>query len=530
MSEPIRSVVVVGGGSAGFLAALTLRRMLPQLKLTVVHSPDIPVIGVGESTTSAIAVHLHQILGIDQTEFHREVRPSWKLGLRFEWGAADVPHFNYTFDRYLDTRARGLGKWLGYYCLADTKDASTFYALMDRDKSPAKMQGSKFTVDPRATYHLPNKRFIAYMQRKSEEAGATVIADEVMGVVQDESGDVASLKLKSGGEVAGDLFIDCSGFGSLLLGDTLEEPYISYGDALFCDRAVIGSWERDDAVRPYTTMTTMDHGWAWRIDFAEAVTRGYVFSSQFVSDDAAAQELKEKNPELGEDPDLRVLRFPSGRRARHVVRNVAAVGNASGFVEPLEATSLHLIVEQLYELAWGLIDTNNRLTSELRDLLNEHFEVLWDDVRDFLALHYKYNFHSDSLFWQHCREETPLGHAEPLVAAYRELGPSRLLGRLQRSGGIFGFGGYMAMLVGMQLPTDARVELTPQEAKAWRAVQNGHRKEAAQTMAMRPALARAHGDGAGAGAAPESVPVVGRNQACPCGSGKKYKFCHAAVR
>lgn len=529
MTEPIRSIVVVGGGSAGFLAALTLRRMLPAIPLTVVHSPDIPVIGVGESTTSAIAVHLHQNLGINQAEFHREVRPSWKLGLRFEWGAADVPHFNYTFDRYLDKNAPGLGKWLGYYCLTDTKDASTFYALMDRDKSPAALQGSKFSLDPRTTYHLPNKRFIAYMQRKSEEAGATVIADEVEGVVQAESGDVASLTLKSGREIAGDLFIDCSGFGSLLLGKTLEEPSVSYQDALFCDRAVVGSWERDDAVKPYTTISTMEHGWAWRIEFAEAVTRGYVYASQFVSDDDAAQELREKNPELGEDPDLRVLRFPSGRRERNVVRNVAAVGNASGFVEPLEATSLHLIVEQIHNLALGLIDTNHRLTPSLRDLLNAHFVGLWDDVRDFLALHYKYNFHSDSPFWRHCREETPLGRIEAMVEMYRELGPSRLLGRVMHPGTIFGLGGYLAMLVGMQLPTEARVELTPAEAKAWRAVQDGHRKEAAQTLQMRPALERAYGHGAGTGTT-ESVPVVGRNEACPCGSGKKYKFCHAAVR
>ena len=128
------------------------------------------------------------------------------------------------------------------------------------------------------------------------------------------------------------------------------------------------------------TITTLEHGWAWRIEFAEAVTRGDVYASQFVSDDEAAQELKEKNPELGEDPDLRVLRFPSGRRERNVVRNVAAVGNASGVVEPLEATSLHLIVEQLHNLASGLIDTNHRLTPSLRTLLNTHFVGLWDDV------------------------------------------------------------------------------------------------------------------------------------------------------
>ena len=488
------------------------------------------MIGVGESTTPAVPLHLHENLGIDRVEFHREVQPSWKLGLRLEWGAAGVPHFNFAFDSHLETPARGLTKPVASCCLVDRKDCSPFNALMDRDKAPARMQGSRLTLDLRTAYHLPNARFIAYLQRKSEAAGATVIADEVVEAPQDEGGDVASLTLKSGRAVAGDLFIDCSGFRSLLLGDTLGEPYVSYGDALFCDRAVIGSWERDDAIRPYTTTSTMEHGWAWRIDIPEAVTRGYVYSSQFVSDEDAAQELTEKNPELGEDPDLRVLRFPSGRRERNVVRNVAAVGNASGFVEPLEATSLQLIIEQVFTLASGLIDTNHRLTPQLRNALNQLFVELWDDVRDFLALHYKYNFHSDSPFWRHCREETPLGRAEALVGMYRELGPSLLLGRLMNRIGIFEFGGYLTMLVAMQLPTDARVELTPQEAKAWRAVQDGHRRAAAQAMAMRPALAHANGNSAGAGAAPESAPVVGRNDACPCGSGKKYKRCHAAVR
>ena len=492
MSEPIRSVVVVGGGSAGFLAAVTFRRMLPRVKLTVVHSPDIPVIGVGESTTPAIPLHIHEILGIDRGEFHREVRPSWKMGLRFEWGAADLPHFNYTFDQYLDKPVRGLGKWAAFYCLADNKDSSAFQAFMDRNKAPMLQRSGGFSLDPRATYHLPNTRFIDFLQRKAEAAGATLLADEVVGVTQTESGDVASLRLKSGRDLSGDLFIDCSGFGSRLLGKTLGEPWLSYQDALFCDRAVIGSWQRDDLIRPYTTVTTMDDGWAWRIDFPEVVTRGYVFSSAFCSDDEAAEELKAKNPELGEDPDLRVLRFPSGRYERHWVRNVVAVGNASGFVEPLEATSLHLIIEQLYNLTWALRDADARPGPELHDLLNDRFGRVWDDVRDFLALHYKYNYHSDTPFWRHCREETPLGGAADLVDAYGRIGPSRLLGNLVTGGGMFGYGGYMAMLVGMQVPTEMRTTLSDREAKAWRAHRDTHRKAATLAPPMRRALANAH--------------------------------------
>ena len=246
MPEPIRSAVVVGGGSAGFLAALTFRRMLPQIKLTVVHSPDIPIIGVGESTTPAVPVHLHEHLGIDRNEFHKEVRPSWKLGLRFEWGAKDVLHFNYTFDKYLDQRIEGLSRWNAFYCLHDMRDASTFNAIMDRDRSPANIRNGRLSLDPRATYHIPNASFIDFLERKSVASGAELIADQVVSVERNESGGVKSLKLAGGRELEADLFIDCSGFGSLLLGQTLEEPYISYRDALYCDRAVVGSWLRAD--------------------------------------------------------------------------------------------------------------------------------------------------------------------------------------------------------------------------------------------------------------------------------------------
>ena len=495
MSGPIRSAVVVGGGSAGFLAALTFRRMLPRIQLTVVHSPEIPIIGVGESTTGRVPLHLHESLGISRDEFHRQVRPSWKLGLRLEWGAADVPHFNYSFDRYLEKHVPGLDKRAAYYCLADPKDCSVFNAMMDRARSPVTLEGRQFAIDPRAAYHLPNKRFVDYLQSQSRESGATLIEDEVQDVVRAESGDVERLRLKSGREVTGDLFIDCSGFRSLLLGETMDEPYLSYANTLFCDQAVVGSWRRHDKILPYTTASTMDHGWAWRIDFPDAVTRGYVFSSAFCSDEEAWQELRLKNPELGDD--ARLLAFPSGRYARHWVRNVFAVGNASGFVEPLEATALHLIVEQLYRLADGLIDSDAVPTPGLRSLLNEAFESGWDDVRDFLALHYKYNYHADTPFWRHCRAETSLGGASALVEAYERIGPSLLLKRLI-DGEYFEYEGYTSMLVGLRVPTDARRELSVEEATAWQRYQRGVRNSAVRTMPMREALERAHGTTPGA--------------------------------
>ena len=496
MTEPIRSAVVVGGGSAGFLAALTFRRMLPQIKLAVVHSPDIPIIGVGESTTPAVPVHLHEHLGIDRSEFHKEVRPSWKLGLRFEWGAKDAPHFNYTFDSYLDKRVEGLPKWNAFYCLHDMRDASAFNAIMDRDRSPAALRNGRLSLDPRAAYHIPNASFIDFLQRKSAAAGAELIADQVVSVERRGSGGVRSLRLAGGRELEADLFIDCSGFGSILLGKALEEPYISYRGTLYCDRALVGSWQRADfpetgVIRPYTTMTTMKHGWCWRIDFADAVTRGYVYSSQFCTEAEAEFELRALQPQLA-GADLRLLKFPSGRRERYIVENVAAVGNAAGFVEPLEATSLHLIIEQLYNLAWALVDSDRILSDSLRMLLNERFGSTWDDVRDFLALHYKYNEHQDTPFWRHCRAESPLGPIQDVVDHYAVLGPSRFLGRLTTNATMFGYSGYTSMLLGLRVPTAAKPELSRRERARWDAYRASNAKAAAQTLSMKQALPRAY--------------------------------------
>ena len=499
MSEPIRRIAVVGGGSAGFLAALTFRTMLPAVRLTVVHSPDIPVIGVGESTTPAVPVHLHEHLGIDRNEFHREVRPSWKLGLKFEWGAKDVPHFNYTFDRYLDQRIEGLSRWNAFYCLHDMRDASAFNAIMDRNRSPATIRQGRLNLDPRATYHLPNASFIDFLERKSAAAGAELIADQVVGVERSESGGVKSLRLAGGRELEADLFIDCSGFASVLLGRALEEPFRSYRDALYCDRALVGSWSRadfpeDDIIRPYTTMTTMKHGWCWRIDFEGLVTRGYVYSSQFCSEEEAESELRALQLQLA-GAELRLLKFPSGRRERYIVHNVAAVGNASGFVEPLEATSLHLIIEQLYNLAWALVDADLILTDSLRQLLNERFGSTWDDVRDFLALHYKFNQHQDTPFWRHCRAESPLGQIQDMVDHYAQVGPSRLLARLTSNATIFGYGGYTSMLLGLRVPTSAKPELTRQERERWTQYRKSNAAAAAQTLQMRQALNLAYRGG-----------------------------------
>ena len=487
MNQPIRKLIVVGGGSAGFMAALTLVKRLPAVQVEVVHSPDIPVIGVGESTTVAIPRFLHDELQIDRQEFFRAVEPSWKLGLRLEFGVPEITHFNYPFDLQIQRLVPGSRTTVGYSMLADPVDASLFGALMDRGQSPCRVSNGRFASDSRSAYHIKNDKYIAYLEKKFVAAGGRTIAGEVASVTQHANGHVASLMLKDGREVAGDFFVDCSGFRSLLLGKTLGTKFISFAKSLLCDTAIVGQWNRsDNEIRPYTTCTTMNHGWCWRIDFHDLVTRGYVHSSAFCSVEEAMREMKEKNPQLGDD--LRVLKFPSGRYENFWVGNVAGVGNASGFVEPLEATALHMIVEQSHFLSLALADGGLRIVPAIQAVENNRIGRLWDDIRNFLALHYRFNRKLDTPFWRHCQAEVDLAGAATIVDYYRAVGPSGLLSGLLDPVSMFGVHGYLLVLLGQQVPTVAEKPTSPQDVAAWRSLRELFRAEAASSLPMRAAL------------------------------------------
>ncbi|MEC8834672.1 MAG: tryptophan halogenase family protein [Pseudomonadota bacterium] len=487
MCKAIQRVVILGGGSAGWLSALSFKRGLPQLDVTLVQSAEIPVIGVGESTTDFIPHFLHNILGLDRKQFYEEVRPSWKLGNKFLWGHPDDSHFHYTFDHVMDTEVLGMDKRSAFFCLDDFRDASHSCALMDRDLAPCLLTpNGSYAVQEAFGYHIPNRAFLDYLKRKGQELGVTLIEGEVNAAPQDASGNVTSLDLVDGRSVGADLFIDASGFKSLLIDGVLEEPLVSYDRSLFCDSAVIGGWPRDGKILPYTTAETMEHGWCWRIEFLDQVTRGYVFSSAFCDVDAAVAELKDKNPEL--TGDVRTVRFGSGRRQRYWRGNVAAIGNAAGFVEPLEATALHMIIEQAWSMVLILRDSNCRPPQVMIDKENERYSRLWDDIRDFLALHYKFNTRCDSPFWQHCRQETPLGNAEELVDFYRLAGPSRVCDAYITPGSIFGYNGYLLILVGQRVKTQYQNRFNASQLQTWELYREGIRRDIANTVPVREGL------------------------------------------
>jgi tryptophan halogenase len=315
-----------------------------------------------------------------------------------------------------------------------------------------------------------------------------IVEDTVAQVKQDESG-VSELLMTSGRSERADFYVDASGFASVLLGKAFDEPFESFKSSLFCDRAIVGGWDRaaDEIIKPYTTCETMEAGWAWQIEHENRVNRGYVYSSNFISDDAAEREFRQKNPKVG---PTRVVKFITGCYQRGWVKNVMAIGNASGFVEPLEATALGVIAMQSRLLADTLIDSGRAPTPSHIAEYNEYHRINWSAIRAFIAVHYKFNTRLDTEFWRACREKvdlTPI--AQRVVDFYRQNGPSRLWEpTLLHSLDQFGLAGYYALLLGQQVPYERRWQPSERELKIWNERKQKMQKTAQTALSVKDAL------------------------------------------
>jgi tryptophan 7-halogenase len=461
MPKPISSVLVVGEGSAGLLAALALKTQFPQLDVQILASTRKPIIGVGESTTGSIPFFLHSNLDLEPRRFHRAVRPTWKVGLRFErWGADASNSFNFAFDKQILRQDHRLPLRRGVYYGALGRDLALSSALIRRHKSP--ILRDSVTGEHRFYpfgYHIENQRFTAFLATVARERGIRFHDGELRQIFTDESGAVSSIQIDTGESYTADFFVDCTGFSSRFL-NHLGVKFISYSDALACDTAIVGEWERDEPIRACTTCTTMECGWMWRIEHIEKINQAYVFSSNHISeDDARAEYLRETRRSPSQ---VRTIRFPSGRYETCWVKNVVAVGNSSGFVEPLESTGLHMISSQV---RWLIRDLElGLLCLSAARIANYNVQAAqrWDDVRDFIAIHYKFNRASGSEFWRWCNSSIPLGALQGFVDTYEEVGPA-LASMIPDPGergfnvlppwSIFGFAGYLTLLVGMRVPT-----------------------------------------------------------------------------
>jgi tryptophan 7-halogenase len=401
----IRNIVIVGGGSAGWMTAAALAQNLKQdCVITLIESEDIGTVGVGEATIPPIRT-FNEMLGIDEREFVKQTKGSFKLGIEFvDWAKIGHRYFHPFGPHGRDFDVVPLHQyWLR--ARADGETAS----LDDHSMAWAMARDGRFnrpSADPRSVlstfdyaYHFDAGLYARYLRQYSETRGVTRVEGKVGDVtVNGGTGFVESVTMEDGRVLAADFFIDCSGFRGLLIEGALKTGYEDWSHWLPCDRAVAMPCENVGPPTPYTRSTAREAGWQWRIPLQHRTGNGYVYCSQFMDEGRAAELLASRldGKALG---DPRPLRFVTGKRKRNWNKNVVAIGLSSGFLEPLESTSLHLIQANISKLLalfpdrsfdQATIDEFNRISS------NET-----ERIRDFLILHYKLTTRDDSELWRY---------------------------------------------------------------------------------------------------------------------------------
>ena len=405
MNEPL-NIVILGGGTAGWMAAAGLVSLIPpgRCRVRLVESEEIGIVGVGEATFPEIK-NFNDAIGVDEAEMMRATQAAFKLGIEFvDWGfegsryihpfgvhgPANMAHIFH----HLWVRARqlGLNSDIEDYSFAAQAARSCRFELPDAHRPAI---NSAYTY----AYHFDAGLYSRYLRGLAEGRGVIRTEGKVQRVAQDpETGDISSLELESGETISGDLFIDCSGFRSLLLGETLGAGWEDWSKWLVCDRALAVPSERDE-LSPYTRSTAMEAGWRWRIPLQHRTGNGYVFSSHFIDDDEAASSLL-RSLETKAVGEPRLLKFQSGRRVVNWKNNCVAVGLASGFLEPLESTSIYLVQIAIMQLIPLL--PSKTVDPRLRDEFNRLMDLQYERIRDFLILHYKLTSRDDAEIWRYC--------------------------------------------------------------------------------------------------------------------------------
>jgi len=485
MIPHVRKVLVLGGGSAGFLAAISIKTVNPTIDVEVIRSPEIGIIGVGEATTPLLPAVLHGDLNLDLTEFYRDAQPAWKLGIRLLWGPQK--EFHYTFHYQTEHRHPQLSRNLGYYCWDEFHDIRPASSLMSVGRVFMRRPDGFPLIERDAAYHIENEHFVTFLEAQARRLNIVIRDDTVQEVKVGDRG-VDGLVLAKTGLATADLYVDCSGFRAMLIRQALKDPHISYKKSLYCDRAVVGGWTREnEPIMPYTTAETMNAGWCWQIEHEGRINRGYVYSSDFISDDDATREFLAICPKI---TNTRIVKFASGRQSNSWVKNVVAVGNASGFVEPLESTSLTMIAMRTKAIAAILHATGGVITDTCIREFNKRAALNWDAIRDFLAIHYRFNTRLQTPFWKACVADVELCGAAPIVEYYQENGPCSLWkGTLLDLADFFGLEGYWTLLMGQKVPYNMTFQPSSQERDFFRMYQQYNRQKALAAMTCEEAYA-----------------------------------------
>ncbi|MFD1035055.1 tryptophan halogenase family protein [Sphingomonas hankookensis] len=407
----IASVCIVGGGTAGWMTAAALANRLAGLGVAIrlVESAEIGTVGVGEATLPHIRA-FNTTLGIAEPELMRATEATYKLGIEFcDWGRIG-DRYIHPFGNYgpSDDGIPFYHQWLRLRALGDPGRLDDYSypviaAEANRFRHPAATPGrveSSFGY----AYQFDASLYAAFLRRYAEARGVERVEGKVVDVALDgERGDVRHATLEDGRTLAAELFVDCSGFRGLLIGQALGSGYDDWSRWLPCNRAVAVPTDSKGPLGPYTRATARTAGWQWRIPLQHRVGNGHVYCSDFISDDDAEAQLV-ANLDAPMQADPRRLRFTTGRRQDFWKRNVVAIGLSSGFLEPLESTSIHLIQDGITELL-ALFPTRAFDAGDIGEY-NRRMALHFERVRDFLLLHYVATQRDDSPMWRHFRALT----------------------------------------------------------------------------------------------------------------------------
>jgi tryptophan halogenase len=410
-STSIRKIVIVGGGTSGWMSAAALARMIEHagVSVTLIESDEIGTVGVGEATIPSIRT-FNAMLGLDENDFVRHTQGSFKLGIEFvDWYRLGDRYIHPFGSTGLDLQGIRFHQfWLklkqrGEAALGDLSEYNlcTSAAVLNRFTRP---EGGKDSVLGSLGYafHFDAGLYARYLRKYSETRGVRRIEGKIVDVrLRSEDGFITSVVLEDGRTVDGELFLDCSGFRSLLLGQTYKVGFQDWSRWLPCNRAVAIPCERTAPLLPYTRSTADVAGWRWRIPLQHRTGNGYVYCSDHISDEDARARLL-RGLDGAPRAEARVLKFTAGCRSKFWVKNCIAIGLAGGFMEPLESTSIHLVQTGIAKLM--VLFPDRRFSATEINAYNDYALQEYVRVRDFLVLHYKATQRDDTPFWRRCRD------------------------------------------------------------------------------------------------------------------------------
>lgn len=400
-SDKVKKVVIAGGGTAGWIAAVALSKQLGDLlEITLVESEEIGTVGVGEAAIPTMRT-FHRLLHINEQEFMRATNATFKLGISFENWGRDGESYIHSFGKtgketwlgefhhfWLRAREAGFGEGFGDYCFEH--QAAKYGKFATSEKSEINY-----------SYHLDASLYARFLRKLSEQQGVKRVEGKISEVVQNlDNGFIQALKLESGELLEGDLFIDCTGFRGLLIEQTLHTGYEDWSHWLACDSAVAVQTEATGPAVPYTRSIAHDAGWRWRIPLQNRVGNGLVYCSRLLSDADARQRLLD-SVEGKPITEPRLIKYRTGRRRKAWNKNCVALGLASGFIEPLESTSIHLIMIGMTRLMQ--LFPFDGVNDSLIEQFNSQTKVELEKIRDFIILHYHVTERDDSPFWRYCK-------------------------------------------------------------------------------------------------------------------------------